>query len=167
MAVREIRTIGVVGAGIMGAGIAQRCAQGGYPVVFYNRSEAGLERGWRLIDGYQASLVTGGDLAPSAAREARERIEGTTDFAALAEVDFAFESIREGPRRQARALRAVGRPREPRRHPGDQYLGAVHHRHRRRDAPSGTRGRRALVESAPHRAAGGGSQGRAHPNGDL
>jgi 3-hydroxyacyl-CoA dehydrogenase len=95
MAVREIRTIGVVGAGIMGAGIAQRCAQGGYPVVFYNRSEAGLERGWRLIDGYQASLVTSGTLDRDAAREARERIQGTTDFAALEEVDFAFESIRE------------------------------------------------------------------------
>ena len=46
----EIKTIAVAGAGTMGAGIAQVCAQAGYDVWLYDVAETALQKGMQLIE---------------------------------------------------------------------------------------------------------------------
>ena len=62
MQLGDISDVGVVGAGTMGAGIAQVFAQNGYTVRWYNRSAAGLQRGLERIRGNQGLLIRQGIL---------------------------------------------------------------------------------------------------------
>ena len=56
----DIKKIGVVGAGTMGAGVAQICADFGYTVILYNRSEAGMQR---AVERLQSKVAV--DPSPS------------------------------------------------------------------------------------------------------
>ncbi len=95
MAVDDVRTIGVVGSGTMGPGVAETYAEVGYPVVLYNRSEAGIERGRALIASNQETLIAKGLLIPEVAEAAVARIRMTTDFEALRETQYITENIPE------------------------------------------------------------------------
>ncbi|MDD5082424.1 MAG: 3-hydroxyacyl-CoA dehydrogenase NAD-binding domain-containing protein, partial [Dehalococcoidales bacterium] len=58
----EIKKVGVVGCGIMGAGIAQVCAQSGYPVVASEINETLLKKGLGGIDSFLARSVEKGRM---------------------------------------------------------------------------------------------------------
>lgn len=92
---REVRTIGVVGAGTMGAGIAISCLDTGFPVVLVERDQDGLERGvQRIVANYDKSVAKGRiDAATGEARLAR--LTGTTDMQDLAPVDLIIEAVFE------------------------------------------------------------------------
>ncbi len=91
----EIRKIGVVGAGQMGAGIAQVAAQAGYAVVLRDLEAAYLERGLATIRRSLDKLLEKGQLDQSAHEAALARIQTTLRLADLAECDLVVEAIVE------------------------------------------------------------------------
>jgi 3-hydroxybutyryl-CoA dehydrogenase len=95
MQLADITQVGVVGAGTMGAGIAEVFAEAGYAVIWYNRSTAGLQRGLARIRANQATLIRYGGLTPAAAEAALSRLHPTTDLTALAAVAVISESLPE------------------------------------------------------------------------
>ena len=90
----EIRKIFVVGAGLMGGGIAQVCAQTGYQVTMSDLSEEILEKSLKAIHWSVGKLVekrkVGGTVD-----EIMGRIKTTVDLSAAADADFVFEAIIE------------------------------------------------------------------------
>ena len=90
-----IRTVGVVGAGTMGNGIAQAAATSGYDVVMRDVEPEFVERGLDSIDDSLSRLVSKDRLSESDADTARERITGTTDFDDLAAADLVVEAAVE------------------------------------------------------------------------
>jgi len=92
----EIKTVGVVGCGLMGHGIAQVTAQSGYHVVVREMDQAALERGLAKIEKQLARSVEKGRLDQADADAARGRITGTLDYAELADCDLVLEAITEG-----------------------------------------------------------------------
>ena len=92
----EIKRVGVVGCGLMGHGIAQVTAQSGYDVIVREVDEGPLEKGLGRIESQLARAVEKGKLEQAAADEARGRIEGTLDYADLADCDLVIEAVTEG-----------------------------------------------------------------------
>jgi len=91
----DIHIIGIIGAGTMGAGIAQTFAERGYDVIWYNRSESGMERGMNLIHLNQDTLIKSGVLTRERADAALKKLRRTFDLEELADADFVSESIAE------------------------------------------------------------------------
>ena len=88
MTTEHIKKIGIVGAGTMGAGVAEIFAQFGYTVILYNRSKAGMQRALERIRSNVAPIETETDTAEA-------KIYTTHDLAELAQVDLISESIAE------------------------------------------------------------------------
>src|SRR5688500_1183900 len=88
-------TIAVVGAGLMGSGIAQVAAVAGHRVILRDVSEQALARGRAAIEKSQDRFVAKGLLERSAADEATGRVTTTTDLEAVAEADVAVEAAFE------------------------------------------------------------------------
>jgi 3-hydroxybutyryl-CoA dehydrogenase len=91
----EIKKVGVVGCGLMGHGIAQVAAQGGYDVVVREVDQAALDKGLGKIDKQLARAVEKGKAEQADADAVRGRIQGTTDYADLADCDLVIEAITE------------------------------------------------------------------------
>ena len=92
----EIKSVGVVGCGLMGHGIAQVCAQkGGWDVVVTDISPEALEKGMGKIEKQLARAVEKGKLEQADADAARERIKTTQDRSDLADCDLVIEAITE------------------------------------------------------------------------
>ena len=92
----EIKSVGVVGCGLMGHGIAQVCAQkGGLDVVVTDISPEALEKGMGKIEKQLARAVEKGKLEQADAEAARERIKTTEDRSDLADCDLVIEAITE------------------------------------------------------------------------
>src|SRR2546427_6731918 len=91
----EIRRVGVVGCGLMGSGIAEACARGGYAVIVREVSEELLAKGLARVEQSMQRGVQRGKLASEEARAARARITGTTRLDDLAEADLIVEAVIE------------------------------------------------------------------------
>jgi 3-hydroxybutyryl-CoA dehydrogenase len=91
----SIRTIGVVGAGTMGHGIAQVAAQSGYQVILVDVVPAALERGRTQIGKGLERLVAKGKLATEDRDQALGRLTTGGDLAALAGADLVVEAVVE------------------------------------------------------------------------
>ena len=91
----EIQKLGVVGCGLMGHGIAQVAAEAGCDVVVREVDDAALAKGIGKIEKQLARAVERGKKEQSDADAARARIEGTTDYAALAGCELVIEAITE------------------------------------------------------------------------
>jgi 3-hydroxybutyryl-CoA dehydrogenase len=92
---QRIETVGVLGAGLMGHGIAQVAAQSGYAVVLREVDDATLAKGVGRIEKQLARAVEKGKSTQEDADAVRARIEATTDYGALAECDLVIEAITE------------------------------------------------------------------------
>lgn len=88
--------IGVVGAGTMGAGIAQTFATAGHDVTMVDVASAQLERGMSAIGASLAKLEEKKKL-PTTAAEITGRIRTSTDISALADADLVVEAAYEDP----------------------------------------------------------------------
>ncbi|MFE4910910.1 3-hydroxyacyl-CoA dehydrogenase family protein [Streptomyces sp. NPDC056652] len=89
------KKLAVIGAGLMGSGIAQVSAQAGWDVVLRDVTDAALARG---IDGIRASygkFVAKGKLEEADADAALARITTTTDLDAVADADIVVEAVFE------------------------------------------------------------------------
>src|SRR5580692_1382195 len=91
----EIEKVGVLGAGLMGHGIAQVAAQAGYEVVVREVDDATLAKGIGKIEKQLARAVEKGKASQEDVDAVRARISGTTDYAALADCDLVVEAITE------------------------------------------------------------------------
>jgi 3-hydroxybutyryl-CoA dehydrogenase len=91
----EIRTVGVVGLGTMGAGIAQVCVQAGVDTVGGEVSDELAERGRATIERYLARSVEKGRLGPEERDAALGRLRLTTDLEGLAGCELVIEAIVE------------------------------------------------------------------------
>jgi 3-hydroxyacyl-CoA dehydrogenase/enoyl-CoA hydratase/3-hydroxybutyryl-CoA epimerase len=90
-----INRIGVVGAGVMGSGIAQWCAARGYAVVLRDAQPAALTRADEVIRGLFAEAVRRGKLDETAASAGLARLGLTADWKGFAECDLVIEAIVE------------------------------------------------------------------------
>ncbi|PSP83021.1 3-hydroxybutyryl-CoA dehydrogenase [Halobacteriales archaeon QS_1_68_17] len=91
----DIETIGVVGAGTMGSGIAQVAATAGFDVLMRDVERRFVDAGFGRIDDSLDRQVERDTLDRAAGDAARERIEGTTDLGSLADADFVIEAVVE------------------------------------------------------------------------
>lgn len=85
----------VVGAGLMGSGIAQVAAAGGYDVVLQDVTDAALERGIAGIEASLRKFEAKGRIEAGSADAALDRITTTTDLGAAAESDLIVEAVFE------------------------------------------------------------------------
>jgi 3-hydroxybutyryl-CoA dehydrogenase len=90
-----IGTIGVVGAGTMGSGIAQSFAQSGFTVRLVDVSSAMLERARGTIDKSLAKFVEKGRVSSAEKDAVVERLSTATELSVLADVDYVVEAIVE------------------------------------------------------------------------
>lgn len=91
----NIKTVGVVGCGLMGSGIAEVCAKSGYDVVVMEVNEALLNKGLERIKASLTKAVERNKLSAEARDAAWARIRGTTDLAQFDSCDFAVEAVIE------------------------------------------------------------------------
>ncbi|MCW2503123.1 MAG: 3-hydroxybutyryl-CoA dehydrogenase [Actinomycetia bacterium] len=92
---REISTVGVVGLGTMGAGIAEVFAKAGLSVIAVEEDAAAVERGRGHVSGSLGRAVKRGKLTEDEAESLHGRISYATSLAALAGVDLAIEAVPE------------------------------------------------------------------------
>jgi len=91
----DIETVGVVGAGTMGAGIAQVAATEGYDVVMRDIEEDYVESGFDSIESSLERFVAKDELSEDEADAVVDRIAGTTDLSDLAGCDVVVEAALE------------------------------------------------------------------------
>jgi len=91
----QINKIGVIGAGNMGSGIAQKLAQEGLNVVMVDIKDEFVQRGVNTIKQLLDEAVARKIFKPAQADAVLERIEGTTDFNAVADADIVIEAVFE------------------------------------------------------------------------
>jgi 3-hydroxyacyl-CoA dehydrogenase len=91
-----IRNVAVVGAGVMGHGIAQLYALAGFPVSLYDIREEYLDGAFRAMEDSLSLLVKEEFVTEARKKEALRRVSRTTDLeAAVKEADFITEAIPE------------------------------------------------------------------------
>ena len=99
--------IAVIGAGLMGAGIAQVSAAAGYDVVLRDVTPEALERGLGSIRASYAKFVEKGRMAEGDADAALGRITTTTELEAAASADLVVEAVFEKIEVKAEVFRAL------------------------------------------------------------
>ena len=90
-----IKTVGVVGAGQMGSGIAHVCALAGFDVLLHDAAADGLEKGIATINGNMARQVASGKLLEDQRAAAMKLIRPANSMEDLAGVDLAIEAATE------------------------------------------------------------------------
>ncbi|MFC1989065.1 3-hydroxyacyl-CoA dehydrogenase family protein [Chloroflexota bacterium] len=91
----EIKKVGVVGCGTMGAGIAQVCAQAGYQAIISEVNEELLKRGLASINSLLTRNVEKGRLSQQDKDAILSRIQGTTNTRDFSDCDLVIEAAIE------------------------------------------------------------------------
>ncbi|MEF9966494.1 MAG: 3-hydroxyacyl-CoA dehydrogenase NAD-binding domain-containing protein [Comamonas sp.] len=92
---RALNSIGVVGGGTMGAGITVAALDAGLPVVMVERDEESIARGRANVEKVYDGLIAKGRLTAEKKAAIMARYSGSTDYAALAQVDLVIEAVFE------------------------------------------------------------------------
>jgi 3-hydroxybutyryl-CoA dehydrogenase len=101
------QTIGVIGAGTMGAGIAQVCAASGLSVVMMDIDEARVAKGQGAVGAALEKLANKGKLSAADRDAALGRLRGATDYGALSGCDVIVEAATEDEALKLKILRQV------------------------------------------------------------
>jgi 3-hydroxybutyryl-CoA dehydrogenase len=91
----EIKTIGVVGAGQMGNGIAQVASHSGFQVVMSDIADSFIQKGLSTISKNLDRMVEKGKISSHKKDEIVGRIKGTVQIGDMADVDFVVEAATE------------------------------------------------------------------------
>ncbi|HEY0823538.1 MAG TPA: 3-hydroxyacyl-CoA dehydrogenase NAD-binding domain-containing protein [Ramlibacter sp.] len=92
---RPIASVGVVGGGTMGAGIAVAVLDAGLPVTMVERDEASIARGRANVEKVYDGLVAKGRMTAEARAKVMARFTGSTSYADLKDVDLVIEAVFE------------------------------------------------------------------------
>lgn len=92
---RAIGSVGVVGGGTMGAGIAVALLDAGLPVTMIERDEVSLARGRSHVEKVYSGLVAKGRMTPDGQVALMARFHGSTRYDALSAVDLVVEAVFE------------------------------------------------------------------------
>jgi 3-hydroxybutyryl-CoA dehydrogenase len=103
----SIQKVGIIGAGTMGNGIAQVCAQAGVEVVMVDVNDAAVQRGLSTISGSLDRLVKKEKLAPADKDKVQARVRGTTDYAQIKGVDLVIEAATENVELKLRIIKQI------------------------------------------------------------
>ena len=102
-----IKTLGVIGAGTMGNGIAQTAAVSGFEVILIDVTEAALAKGMAAVGSSLERLVAKGKLDAAARDAALARMATSTEYQRLAAVDLVVEAATESLELKTRILTQV------------------------------------------------------------
>ncbi|MGA3173802.1 MAG: 3-hydroxyacyl-CoA dehydrogenase family protein [Syntrophorhabdales bacterium] len=91
----SIKTIGVVGAGTMGNGIAQVAAQAGYDVIMSDIEDRFVQSGLKNIDKFLAKSVEKGKITADAKAQVLAKIKGTAKIEDMKDADYVIEVVLE------------------------------------------------------------------------
>jgi 3-hydroxybutyryl-CoA dehydrogenase len=91
----EIKKVGVLGCGLMGAGIAQTAAPAGFETIVREVSDDLITKGFSGIETSLAKFAEKGTITSDQQKEIRGRLRGTTSFEDLADCDIIIEAIIE------------------------------------------------------------------------
>jgi 3-hydroxybutyryl-CoA dehydrogenase len=91
----SIQSVGVIGAGLMGSGIAQTAAAAGITTVIRDITDAALAKGRASIEQSLGKFVEKGKLTVDQRQAALDRLEFTTDLARVAAADLVLEAVYE------------------------------------------------------------------------
>ena len=108
-----IQTIGIIGAGLMGNGIAQACATNGLKVIMLDINDAAIERGIKTVSGSLDRLIKKEKMTEAQKAEAIGAIRGTTSMQDLSAAGFIIEAATENldlKRKILKDVDAVARP---------------------------------------------------------
>ncbi|PDT88270.1 3-hydroxybutyryl-CoA dehydrogenase [Bradyrhizobium sp. Y36] len=100
-----IQTVGIIGAGTMGNGIAQICAAAGLSVVMVDISDAAVNRGLSTVGGSLERLVKKEKMSAADREATLKRITGTTDRAKLSDCDLVIEAATENEELKVKILK--------------------------------------------------------------
>ena len=109
----EIRKVGVLGCGLMGAGIAQTAASAGFETTVREVSDELLQKGFAAIEKSLERFAQKGTITAEQQKQTRDRLVGTTSFDDLDDCDIIIEAIIENleeKHRTYRQLDAICRP---------------------------------------------------------
>jgi len=98
----EVKKVGVIGAGFMGAGIAYVSAMSGMDVVLIDRDQEGADKGKQFTVDEQTKRVKRGKTTQEKADKIIGRIDATTDYAKLKDVDLIVEAVFENSELKAK-----------------------------------------------------------------
>src|SRR5579863_2334821 len=107
MTIETIKTVGVLGAGTMGNGIAHVFARRGYRVILRDIEKRFLDRGMETITKNLDREVKKGKISEADKPAVLARIQPTTETSALAAADFAVEAVPEQLDLKVRLLKDV------------------------------------------------------------
>ncbi|GAB2707837.1 3-hydroxyacyl-CoA dehydrogenase NAD-binding domain-containing protein [Aliiglaciecola aliphaticivorans] len=93
--VREIKSVGIIGAGTMGGGIAMNFANVGIPVVMLELKQEALDKGLGVIRRNYENSAKKGKLTQQDVEDRMALLQGTTEYAGLADVDLVIEAVFE------------------------------------------------------------------------
>ena len=110
---RPLESVGIVGGGTMGAGIAVSALDAGFPVVMVERDQASIERGRANVEKVYDGLIAKGRLTPAGKRAVMDRYTGSIDYAALAQVDLVVEAVFEDLEAKKAVFRELDRVCKP------------------------------------------------------
>ncbi len=104
---QTVSKIGVMGAGMMGAGIALVSAQAGIEVVLIDQEQEAADRGKSYTADYMDKGIKRGKATEDKKAQVLDRITATTDYAALNGCDLVIEAVFEDPRIKAEVTKNV------------------------------------------------------------
>ena len=102
-----MQTVGVLGSGAMGAGIAQVCATSGYRTIVRDVNESALQSALAHVTSALAREVEVGRIAPDVHEQALTRLSGATRTEDLAACDLVIEAVVENAEAKREAFRQI------------------------------------------------------------
>jgi 3-hydroxybutyryl-CoA dehydrogenase len=105
----DIRTVGIIGAGTMGNGIAQACAVAGVQAVMVDVAQAAVDKGLAAVAGSLERLVKKDKLGAADRQAALGRIQGSTRYEDLQGAQIVIEAATENEELKLRILQQVDR----------------------------------------------------------
>lgn len=92
---RQIKTVGILGSGTMGGGIAMNFANKGIPTVIIDISDEALERGLGVVRKNYCNSVKKGRMTEAQADDHMALLQGSTDYADVSDCDLIIEAVFE------------------------------------------------------------------------